>query len=508
MRYHPALLLFLAVLALCCAPVAAKAQTPRWESGILLGGAFYSGDISAASLPYLPETHFAGGLFFRRYFTSRWSVRVSAMFGKFSNSDLNYTMPSWRSARAFSFSTEFVEGALLAEWSPWSTEGNASRVLPYLFAGGGILYYDPRPFFERSKLEGLAAGIAADKLALRSETHFVLPFGGGIRWQAGKKWYLGIEGGIRLAFTDQLDGIQYSANSSSNDGYAFGSLLVGVQLGREKVKAAIAGKGRLKRKMPDGDGDGIADEDDDCPNEVGMSKFSGCPDSDGDGIPNAYDQCPDEPGLASRKGCPFADSDQDGVEDALDLCPDFPGLPEFKGCSNDMDRDGDGVPDYQDLCLNEFGVVILKGCPDADNDGIADPDDACPTVFGAYANKGCPLELTTEQEIAWISDRAIFFEEGSEALADPSILDQIALFLIKNPNYRLLIEGHADPVEPAALRISQNRADACLRYLEEQGVNAARLRAKGYGATLLPPADASGTLPSNRKAKFVLHNRG
>ncbi|NUN99605.1 MAG: OmpA family protein [Saprospiraceae bacterium] len=507
MRYHPAhVLLFLA--ALCCVPVAAKAQTPRWESGVVLGGAFYSGDISGSSLPYLPETRFAGGLFFRRYFTSRWSVRVSATFGELSNSDLNYTFPAWRSDRAFSFSTKFVEGALLAEWSPWSTEGNHSPIQPYLFAGTGILYYDPRPDFERCKLEDLAAGIAADKLALHSETKFVLPFGGGIRWHANKKWYLGIEGSIRLPFTDRLDGIQHSANSSSNDGYAFGNLLIGVRLGRENVKAAIAGKGRLKRKLPDGDGDGVADEDDNCPTEVGLTKFRGCPDSDSDGIPDAYDRCPDAPGLASRKGCPVTDSDKDGVEDALDLCPDYPGLPEFKGCSNDMDRDGDGVPDYQDRCLNEFGVIVLKGCPDADNDGIADADDACPLVFGAFANKGCPLELTTEQEVAWISDRALLFEEGSTVVKDPSILDQIALFLIKNPDYRLLLEGHADPTETAAMHISQSRADACLRYLEEQGVSSSRLRSKGYGGSVLPPSDGSGLIPSNRKVKFVLNTRG
>jgi len=475
---------------------------------VLLGGAFYSGDVSAASLPYLPETHFAGGLFFRRYFTSRWSVRVSATFGKLSNNDLNYGTPSWRRDRAFSFSTKFVEGALLAEWSPWSTEGNTSRILPYLLAGGGILYYDPRPFFERSKLEDLAEGIAADKLALRSETQFVLPFGGGVRWQAGKKWYLGIEGSIRLAFTDRLDGISLSANSSNNDGYAFANLLVGVRLGRENVKNAIAGKGRLKQKKPDADGDGVADEDDDCPGQVGLSKFSGCPDTDSDGIPDAYDRCPDAPGLATRKGCPFDDSDQDGVEDAVDLCVDFPGPVEFKGCPEDMDRDGDRVPDFKDRCLNEFGVIVLQGCPDADNDGIADVDDACPLVFGAYANKGCPLELTTEQEIAWISDRAILFAEGSDALTDPSILDQIALFLIKNPDYRLVLEGHADPGESTAMRLSQSRADVCLRYLEEQGVTSTRLRAKGYGATILPPVDASGLFPGNRKVKFVLYNRG
>ncbi len=505
-RYHPALLLLFA--AICYVPVITRAQAPRWETGVLMGGAFYSGDISASSFPYLPETRFSGGFFFRRYFTSQWSVRVSGMFGKLSNKDLNYDSPIWRKERAFSFTTQYIEGALMAEWSPWAIEGNNSKVLPYLFAGGGILFYDPRPVFDRCKLENLAEGIAADKLALRSETQFVLPLGGGIRWQLAPKWYLGAEAGIRLPFTDRLDGISYAANPSNNDGYAFGGLILGIRLGRESVKMALGYKRKLKVKLPDADGDGVADEDDECPDLIGLSRYSGCPDTDADGIPDAYDRCPNEAGLATRGGCPFPDSDHDGVEDALDLCPDFPGTAAYKGCSEDMDRDGDGVPDYKDRCLNEFGVIVLKGCPDSDNDGIADLDDACPLIFGAYVNKGCPLELSTEQEVAWISERDLLFEEGSSTLSDPGILDQIALFLIKNPDYHLLLEGHADPGETSAMRISQNRAEACMRYLEVQGVPINRLKAKGYGATVLPPADASGKVPANRKVKFVLHNRG
>ncbi len=500
MRYHAALLFLVA--ALCGAPLHAGAQTPRWESGVLLGAAFYSGDISASAVPYLPETHFAGGLYFRRYYTSRWSARVSAMFGTLSNSDLNYKTPSWRAERAFSFTTDFVEGSVLVEWSPWSVDGNITRFYPYAFTGVGILYYDPRPSFDRTKLENLSEGIAADKLALSSETGFSFPIGAGIRWQAAKEWHLGLEGSLRFPFTDRLDGISMAANPSSSDGYAFLNFIVGMRLGRENVKQAIS-KGRVKEKLPDMDGDGVADENDDCPTQPGFSRFSGCPDTDNDGIPDAYDRCPDEPGLASRKGCPFADIDGDGVEDSADLCPDFPGTAAFKGCTEDMDRDGDGVPDYKDRCLNDFGVAILLGCPDTDNDGIADLDDACPDVFGAYANKGCPLEFKSlDEEVAWLSDRVMLFEAGSQTLADVSTLDQMALFLIKNPDYHLSLEGHADTAESNAMALSQNRAYACLRYLEEQGVASERLRAKGYGTTQAQTEPAM-----NRKVKFVLYNR-
>lgn len=508
MRYYPAL--FFLFVAFLFTPVTAVSQTPRWETGALLGASFYSGDITAAALPYLPETHFAGGLFFRRYFTPRWSVRLSGMFSELSNSDLNYTTPIWRSSRAFSFSTNIIEGSLLAEWSPWATETNTTTFFPYLFAGGGILYYDPRPVFDRTKLEGLLERIASDKTALHPETQFILPLGAGLRWEPHKNWYLGIEGSLRILFTDRIDGISQSANPANDDGYAFANIIIGFRLGNEKVKAIAGRKGRLKQKLPDGDGDGIADEADFCPDQRGLSQFGGCPDTDGDGIPDLHDGCPNEPGLATRNGCPPPDRDGDGIEDARDACPDQVGLAEYKGCPADQDIDGDRVPDHKDRCPREFGVVILSGCPDADNDGIADIDDACPTVFGAYANKGCPLELSMEQEIAWLSEQVILFAAGSDSISNPALLDQVALFMIENPDYRLMIEGHADAEgdENVNMQLSQRRARACQNYLIEQGIPSARLRVRGYGSTQPARNSSPGSVQMNRRVHFVLYERG
>ncbi len=82
----------------------------------------------------------------------------------------------------------------------------------------------------------------------------------------------------------------------------------------------------------DSDGDGVPDEEDVCPDDLGLPELNGCPDADGDGIADNDDDCPTEAGPAVNDGCPFPDSDNDGVIDRDDDCPDDPGLPELNGC--------------------------------------------------------------------------------------------------------------------------------------------------------------------------------
>ncbi|MEO1010190.1 MAG: thrombospondin type 3 repeat-containing protein [Bacteroidota bacterium] len=82
----------------------------------------------------------------------------------------------------------------------------------------------------------------------------------------------------------------------------------------------------------DSDGDGVLDEDDECPDEVGLEAFNGCPDADGDGIPDKEDECPTEAGPAQNGGCPWPDTDGDGVLDRDDQCPQVAGTVANNGC--------------------------------------------------------------------------------------------------------------------------------------------------------------------------------
>lgn len=232
----------------------------------------------------------------------------------------------------------------------------------------------------------------------------------------------------------------------------------------------------------DTDGDGIYDKDDACPEVAGLEAFNGCPDADGDGIEDSKDSCPNEPGSKEMNGCP--DSDGDGVADKDDACPNEAGLAALSGCP---DADGDGVADKDDECPSEAGPSENNGCPwpDSDGDGVLDKDDQCPDVAGTVANNGCP-EVTEEVQ-KQLNDyaRTILFDTGKASLKPETtrVFVDIIRILNEYPNARFTVEGHTDSVGSAKLNqeLSDKRANSVRDFLIEEGIDASRLQAIGYG---------------------------
>lgn len=498
------------------------AQNFKWEAGILAGGANYTGDLAPTNFIELKETNPAFGLFARRTVHPSWALRGNLIYSTLSGDDQNFSEPAWRAVRAFSFRTTLAELSVQAEWEMFGNlrfdksgrfKGGLS---PYLFAGAGLLIFDPKTSFEKSKMDELVKLIELDKAADFSNIRPVFPFGAGVRMDLSPRWTVGLEAGLRTAFTDYLDGVSLSGRPGNNDWYGFGMAMVSYRLGEKDTDGDGIADSRdacptlpgveSTQGCPDADGDGVPDGRDECPLVAGPAHLGGCPDSDGDGIPDRYDRCPDEYGLPERDGCPVRDADGDGVEDDLDACPDVPGLPELQGCPP-VDSDGDGVIDFYDRCPDVFGLTIFDGCPDTDNDGIEDAKDACPTVFGVYSNQGCPLEIKPDVQALELQANFVFFETGSDEIMRYSEIDEIVEFLENNPEYKLHIQGHTDNQGSPAFnqRLSEARAKACYEYIVRQGIRPSRLSYEGLGSRFpvsgnISPEDKQ----VNRRVEFKL----
>jgi OmpA-OmpF porin, OOP family len=243
------------------------------------------------------------------------------------------------------------------------------------------------------------------------------------------------------------------------------------------------------------------------------------PDADKDGVSDSEDSCPDKPGLKSgqRRGCP-PDADGDGVSDAEDACPSRVGAassdPKRRGCP--PDADGDGIADTDDLCPEESNEkapdAARYGCvADTDGDGVGDPSDACPDVKGPKdidpAKNGCSDLIVLNRGENILLKQKIKFSVGGNAISPESfpILTEISVLMTQHPEIaRVSVDGHTDNVGALHdnVALSQQRALAVVRWLLDQGIDARRLEARGFG----PKQPISKVTAENRRVEFTIRS--
>jgi len=204
---------------------------------------------------------------------------------------------------------------------------------------------------------------------------------------------------------------------------------------------------------------------------------------------------------------PEPDTDGDGVIDKEDKCPQTPGLANLGGCP---DADGDGVTDAMDACPQLAGPADKQGCPDSDGDGISDNLDKCPKVPGVASMRGCPEVSEKTKKLFEKALTGIQFETGKSTIKKVSypILDQVVTVMNENPSYNLEVNGHTDSQgdDAANLKLSQERAAAVEKYLEDMGVAANRITSQGFGETM--PVDDNKTAAGrakNRRVEFKVN---
>ncbi|MBK8251622.1 MAG: OmpA family protein [Polyangiaceae bacterium] len=216
------------------------------------------------------------------------------------------------------------------------------------------------------------------------------------------------------------------------------------------------------------------------------------------------------------------DTDGDTVLDAEDACPKLVGDPRpdatKRGCP--PDKDGDGIYDVDDKCPDRPGVYAegdKNGCPpDSDGDTIVDPDDACPAEAGPKTSdpktNGCPESVRVEGTQIVILQQVNF--ETAKAVILPGsfpLLKQVSDVLKSHPEIaRLAVDGHTDNrgSETSNLDLSRARAVSVMRWLVNDGIDARRLEARGFGPRR-PVADnkTDAGRAKNRRVEFQIRKK-
>ena len=470
----------------------AQTEENKWNIGLhtgfsqLNGGVgndFYKRDISMNDLNFLV------GISLSRYLTSHLDVSLTGTKGRIGYHGFNGTFNSGITS-------------LLADFR-FNLLGSKSFVSPYIFIGGGAIFFDKNVAISSKTVDVIAPNVGLG-LNLNINPFVILNIQEAYLYSNNNK-----RDGIQSTSNDAYlfhtigltfnsgkkrdsdnDGVSDSRDNCSNTPLGVAVDKLGCPLDKDKdgipdyLDACPYDSGSAATKgCPDKDGDGIADKDDSCPSVFGTAAFKGCPDTDGDGIADIDDRCPFVAGSKELKGCP--DKDGDGVADIDDLCPNTKKGYKVDAGGCPFDNDKDGIVNEEDRCPNQAGPASLKGCPDSDSDGVADIDDRCPTIKGTIDNKGCP-EISREsiKRITQIGSK-VFFETNSDKLRVASLvqLEELSSILIKNETANLIIEGYTDSNgdDKKNLELSQKRTESVKIYLMGKGIMAARITAIGLG---------------------------
>jgi len=221
-----------------------------WEIGGSVLMTSYEGDLHAPDINYtLKNIQPAVSGYIRREVGRNATLRLNLMVGKIAGADKSFEKPAWRQIRGASFESTIVEGSVLAEIYPLSffslnnspsnaedmprgSQRGGTRLFPYALIGFGAAFSNPTVAWNDAngnpQIDPSLAQM--DKNAKTKRTHFVLPFGAGLRYKLTDHFTIHLEGLLRPTFSDYLDGFSQAGNPNKNDWFFTAGIGVGYTL--------------------------------------------------------------------------------------------------------------------------------------------------------------------------------------------------------------------------------------------------------------------------------------
>ena len=362
---------------------------------------------------------------------------------------------------------------------------------PYGYAGFGYLAFSPDISGNAKFNQALAGNRVEESGSL------TLPLGVGLTWTLSERLDFFAEYMKTLTFSDALD----EWEAEDNDNYNMVNFGLTFYLGDREEP--VQPEAPIPPAPKDTDGDGLLDDDETAIYNTDPNNR----DTDGDGLIDGeevnrhktdptlrdtdYDRLLDGEEVNSHKTDPLMkDTDQDG-------CSDGDEVMDMNTNPLAVDTDGDELNDCDEKNVYRTNPLIK----DTDGDGAMDGKEVRDGTDPLTADV---LQIEESGELVL---EGVNFETNSAVITQDSeeILQKALNTLRTNPDLRVEIQGHTDDVgrNAANQNLSERRANSVRDWFIQNGINANRMTARGYGEeNPLVPNDSPENRARNRRIQF------
>ncbi len=198
-----------------------------YEAGVYGGMSAYRGDLNQEKL--FNQVHPTGGLMIRYNQNQHVSARLNTGYTILRGNDLRgdnpyIIFPGGR--REYSFETTLLELSLQAEvnFLPFTAGDTDTRFTPYIFGGGGGIYFDPEVY--QNNLTPTAGYLDPARGNNKEKFAAIGLVGFGFKLNVIRDIVVDASWGFRFSNTDYLDEVSLRGNPKDNDYYSILSLTV------------------------------------------------------------------------------------------------------------------------------------------------------------------------------------------------------------------------------------------------------------------------------------------